>query len=105
MADLIQLKRLARRLKERSATTPQNDDLWPVLAQLAADELARTVLVTRQPQPDQRFVGLNVGRESLREVGRTALLTDLDGAVNDWYQGGGTGEVWLVEVKRIVTGA
>ena len=102
MTDPLLLKRLAQRLKETAAVTPANDDLWSVLAALAADEVAKTIVVNQQPLPVLPFLALvQAGERYGGVVAQAAAATDLVAPVTAYFQGGGTGPIWLVRVLNV----
>lgn len=102
MADPILLKRLATKLQEASESTPKGEGFWPTLAQVVADEAARTVVTQLRGVPANPFVAVTKTLDGYRQVGRADTLAALQPVVEAYLQERGAGEVWVVEVQRVL---
>ena len=103
MADSILIQRLAKRLQEAADGTPKGEGFWPALAVLAATECERTVTTTNKPLPVLAFLALAKRREVFVPLLDGATLGDIYAQVLPLFDAGQPEDVWIVEVKRIVS--
>lgn len=102
MATLSLLKRLEAKLAAASAATPKGESFWATLAQLAADECEKVIVVDQKPLPSQAFAALRRERETGWIVfARAAAMSDLATPATAYFEDGGAGDVYLVEIKRV----
>ena len=102
MADPILLQRLAQRLAETSEATPKGEGFWPTLAQVAAEEAARSIVVELRGQPTQPFLAVRRAHEGLVVIAQTATLIGAQNAATTALEARGTGEVWVIEIRRVL---
>lgn len=103
MADPIVIRRVAQRLQEAGEALPKGEGFWPALAEIATDEALRTVVVQQQPLPSDPFLAVMRMREGLRVINtRMATLALATQAATTFLEEHGAGEVWIVEVRRVV---
>ena len=102
MADPVLVQRLAEALREESEETPKGEGYWSALAERAAKEAARTVVVELRGQPAEPFLAVRKAHEGLAIVARAATLTGAQNAATDALEARGTGEVWVIEIKRVL---
>ena len=97
------VKRIARMLETLSESTPKGAGFWDHLAQRAAEEASRTITMTTGMLPSQVFLAVVPGRESLHVLARGTALMDLLMPAEEYLQVEGSGEVWALEVRRVLT--
>lgn len=105
MADPVIVKRLAQKLQEAADATPKGEGFWPDLARLAAEEYAKVIVVTQQALPPKPFLAVVAQREGYRLVARGATLVELTAPATAFFDEGGSGELWVVEIKRVYVGS
>lgn len=105
MADSILVTRLARRLQEASEATAKGEGFWPTLADVAARECERTVTTTNKSLPVLPVLALARHREGFVVLLDGATLAEVHAQVLPLFDAGQREDVWIVEVRRIVTGA
>ena len=105
MADSILIQRLTRRLQEASETTAKGEGFWPTLADVAARECERVVTTTNKPLPVLSVLALSPQREGFTFLLDGASVTDVYAQVLPLFDAGQREDVWIVEIRRIVTGA
>lgn len=104
MANDILKARLAIRLAEASGATPQGEGYWETLADVAAGEMGRIITQTRLPLPTEPLLALVKQREGFSgPVAQAATITELAGLVDTVLERRGYGEIWMLEVRRIVS--
>ena len=102
MADPILIQRLTHLLHEASESTPKGEGFWPTLADLAAAECARTVVVEQRGLPSQPFAAVRKTHEGLAIVARGVSLVEIQNAATTVLETRGVGEVWLLEIRRVL---
>lgn len=102
MADPTLVKRLAAKLRETSESTPKGEEFWPTLAQVAADETARTITVSQAVIPPDPFLAVVKRHEGFVLIARADLLANLQPPVEAYFQEGGGGPVWCLEIKKVL---
>lgn len=106
MADSILVKRLAARLAEAGEATPKGEGFWPTLAAIAATEATiPTVAVSLKPLPVLSMLALSRRREGFVLLVDGATVADVVSQVQPLFDAGQRDDVWIVDVKRIVTRA
>lgn len=102
MTDPILLQRLAQRLAETSEATPKGEGFWPTLAQVAAEEAARSVVVEQRGLPTQPFLAIRRTHEGFALVARENSLLAVQTAATTALEARGTGELWLVQIRTVL---
>lgn len=100
-ADRIAIARIARTL-ETLAGNLQGAEFEENLAQSSATSATLPISVTIGSLPSQTFLAVVPGRESLRVVAHGTTLADLQAPAGAFLQGEGAGEVWALEVRRVL---
>lgn len=104
MADPVLLKRIARKLQEAGEATPKGDGFWPTLAEVAATECERVVTTVNKPLPALPILALAQRREGFVFLLDGGTAADVYAQVLPLFDGGQREDVWIVDVKRIVSG-
>lgn len=101
MVDPILQQRVAKRLAEHIANGGGLAGDWAGLAQVAIDEVAKTVSFVAIGQPADPFIVLTLGRDgTYRLVTRTATALVARQMAEKYLAGQGDGEVWIAEIKN-----
>lgn len=102
MADASLIKRLATKLQETSDQTPKGEGYWATLAEVAADEAVRTITVSQDILPPDPFLAVVKRHEGFMLIARADLLANLSGPVEAYFQAGGLGSVWCLEIRKVL---
>jgi len=101
MADTALLKRLATKLRATGESTAKDGEFWAKLAEVAAEEAARVVAVQQLAVPPDPFLAVTRHPEGhYRVIARTATIAGLSAPVMAYFDEGGSGDVWLIQIQR-----